>query len=283
MRVPPQYRGEKMEKRVRCGWVIGLAVVGNAASGEASGIEIAVYTGPTIATYKQTLAFGGGSPQFQFRRVTVDESPSLEGDGGISLGIGATFFLSGPFGVEARMDSVDVDLQSSGGDYTLETIGFDFPARSVSLGAGETNLRRVRPLSANLRFQSQGRLGIGISAGVSYVSDPDLETDPTVTVTNSGASIPVSFVATSTNSGRKSHLGFNAGITLQIKIAGGFAIVAEGRGFSFRRSELKWEARQTGSLSEAERALVDAVAAQLGLPEFSPGFWTARAGVAFRF
>jgi hypothetical protein len=141
----------------------------------------------------------------------------------------------------------------------------------------------VRPWSLNLRLQSQGRVGIGISGGVSYLSKVQLDAVPTLTVANLGASLPISLTATPVDPDEKRHLGFNGGITFQIKIANGFAFVAEGRGFAFRRSKLKWESRQTGTLSAVEQALLTNIAAQLEIPEFTPGFWTARAGVAFRF
>lgn len=256
-----------------------------APSAEAAGVEVAVFTGPAVPTYKQTFTFTTGSPELGFARLKVQDDPSLDAEGGLSLGFGATLFLSDSFGLEGRIDSVDVDLQSFGGDYTLELGAAGSPISSIplTLGVGETDLRRVRPVSLNLRLQSQGRVGIGLSGGVSYLSKVALDAQPTLTVANLNASIPVSLIATPVDSEESKHLGFNAGLTLQIKIAGGFAILAEARGFTFKRSELKWEARETGGLSSIEKALLDEIAEGLEIPQFTPGFWTARAGVAFRF
>jgi len=262
-----------------------LCVAAAASSGEASGFEIAVFTGPTIATYKQSFTYTGGTPQVQFGRLNVKDSPTLEADGGFSFGAGATFFLSNSFGIEGRLDSVDMDIQAFGGNYTLELgpVGSPVTSLPVTLGDGQTDLQRVRPWSLNLRFQSQGRVGIGLSGGVSYLPSLTLDSQPTLTVANLNASFPISLVAVPVNPDETHHLGFNGGVTIQVKLGGGFAVLAEARGFTFQRSELKWEATETGALSAAEKALLGSIASQLELPEFTPGFWTARAGLAFRF
>jgi hypothetical protein len=262
-----------------------LCLAFGARLGEASGGEIALVTGPASATYKQTLTFSGGAPQAQLARLTVKESPSLEASSGLAVGLSATLFLSNAFGLEGRVDSADVDLQSFGGSYTLELGPPGSPVSSipVTLGAGETDLRRVRPLSLNLRFQSQGRVGVGLSFGGSYLPSVDLDAVPTVTVANLSAAFPVSLTATPVNAEETRHLGFNGGVTLQIKIASGFSILGEARGFTFRRSELKWTAKEEGSLSVAERALLANIVTQLESPRFTPGFWAVRVGAAYRF
>lgn len=244
-----------------------------------------MFSGPVIATYKQTFTFTGGSPQAQLARLTVKESPSIDAKGGLAFGLAGTLFLSNSFGLEARVDIVDVDLESFGGNYTLELGPAGSPVSStpVTLGAGATDLRRVRPMSANLRFQSQGRIGLGISGGVSYLPSIDLEALPTLTVSNLNASIPISLTASPANPDETRHLGLNGGVTLQIKITGGLSVVGEARGFAFRRSELKWTAKETGALSAVEKALLASLASQLEIPSFTPGFWTARVGVAYRF
>jgi hypothetical protein len=183
------------------------------------------------------------------------------------------------------VDSVNVDLQSFGGNYTLELGPAGSPVSSipVSLGAGETDLRRVKPVSVNLRFQSQGRIGLGLSGGLSYLPRLELDALPTLTVANLNSSFPVSLTASPVNPDATGHLGFNGGVTVQIKVAGGVSLVGEARGFAFRRSELKWQSKETGSLSAVEKALLGSIASQLELPRFTPGFWTARAGLALRF
>ena len=256
-----------------------------ATPGEAQGFEIAAFTGPTIATYKQSFTYTGGAPQLQLARLTVKDTPTLESDGGFSFGLGGTLFLSNSFGIEGRWDAVDIDIQAFGGNYVLELgpVGSPVTTLPVTLGDGQTNLQQVRPWSLNLRFQSQGRVGIGLSGGVSYLPSLDIDTNPTLTVANLNASIPVSLVATPVDPDDTNHLGFNGGLTIQVKLGGGFAVLAEARGFAFQRSELKWEAKEAGALTAVEKALLASIASQLQIPEFTPGFWTARAGLAFRF
>lgn len=275
-----------MKKLLRIGLIAGGVSLGGVASSEAGGgFEFALFTGPAVPTYKQTFTFSGGSPQVQLARLNVKEAPSLEAKGGISFGAAATLFLSNSFGLEGRIDAVDVDLQSFGGNYTLELgpAGSPVSTLPVTLGVGKTDLRRVKPKSLNFRFQSQGRVGIGLSGGVSYLSKVELDALPTLTVANLSAAFPVSLTARPVNAAETHHLGLNGGITLQIKIARGFAVLAEGRGFAFRRSELKWESAQSGALTAVQQALLANIVTQLEIPKFTPGFWTARAGVAFRF
>jgi len=262
---------------------LGLALIPSIS--KAQGVEVAVFTGPAIATYKQTLTYSGGSPQVQLARLNVKDSPTLEADGGFAIGGALTLFLTNGFGIEGRIDSVDVDLQSFGGNYTLELGPAGSPVSSlpVTLGAGDTDLKRVRPMSLNLRVQSQGRVGIGLSGGVSYMNKLDAAANPTLTVANLSASFPVTLSATPVNPEETKHIGANGGITLQIKIAKGFAFVAEARGFAFKKSELKWEATAGGTLSATQKALLDNIIVQLERPSFTPGFWTARGGIAFRF
>jgi hypothetical protein len=267
-------------------WAGLLLAVGTARAGEASGFELSLYTGPTMGTYKQSFAYTGGSPQVQLARLNVKEAPTLEADGhGLAFGLGATVFLSNSFGIEGRMDSVDLDIQAFGGDYTLELgpVGSPITTLPVTLGDGETDLQRVRPWSLNLRFQSQGRVGIGISGGLSYLPTLEVDTQPTLTVANLNASFPISLVAVPVNPDETHHWGFNGGVAIQVKLGKGFAVLAEGRGFAFKRSELKWQATETGALSAVEKALLGSIASQLELPSFTPGFWTLRAGVAYRF
>jgi len=267
------------------GFLAGLVVLADAPAAAASGVEVALFTGPAFATYKQSFTFKGSTPNLDLGRLNVKESATVDAKGGISFGVSATLFLTNSFSVEARFDSVDVDLQSFGGSYTLELgpPGSPIPAIPLTLGEGTTDLRSIRPKSLNLRFQSQGRVGVGFSGGVSYVSKVDLDVLPTLTVANLNASIPVSLIASPVNSEETHHFGFNAGITLQVRIASGFSIVGEARGFTFKRSELKWEAKETGVLSAVEKAFLATVASQLELPRFTPGFWAARLGVAYRF
>jgi len=252
---------------------------------EGAGFEVAVFSGPAIATYKQTFTFTGGSPQVQLARLTVKDSPTIDAQGGLAFGVSGTVFLSNSFGLEARLDSVDLDLNSFGGNYTLELGPPGSPVSTipVTLGDAETDLRRVRPISLNLRFQSQGRIGVGFSGGLSYMPNLDLNALPTLTVANLNATFPISLTATPVNPDETRHLGFNGGVTLQIKLAAGFALVGEARGFTFKRSELKWQSKETGALSAVEKALLSGIASQLEIPRFTPGFWTVRAGVALRF
>ena len=119
--------------------VAGLVLAASGSSSEAAGFEVAVFTGPAIPTYKQSFTFSSGSPQLQFARLNVQEEPTLDAKGGLSLGFAATLFLSDSFGLEGRVDSVDLDLQSFGGSYTLDLgpPGSPISSLPITLGAGD--------------------------------------------------------------------------------------------------------------------------------------------------
>lgn len=262
-----------------------LSVVAVARNADASGFEVAAYSGPAFTTYKQTLGLKGSSPTLQFARLSVKEGPSLEASGGTSLGLGATLYLSNSFGIEGRIDAVDIDLQSFGGNYTLDlTSGSAVISTPVTLATAETMLQQVRPLSLNLRLQSQGRIGLGISAGVSWLRSLESAGPTTLSVSQQTGALPLALIAAPAASDGAGHVGFNGGVTLRVGIARGLAVMAEGRGFAFKRAQLQWALKEsTGSLATVERALLNALPASLDLPLFTPGFWSARVGVSYRF
>ena len=262
-----------------------LALLGFGAQSEGAGFEIAGFFGPAVPTYKQSFTLLGGSPQFQFARLSPKTQPSLDAEGGLAIGASATVFLTKSFGIEARVDHLDVDLKSFGGTYALEIGPANAPISStpVSLGAGETKVQSVRPLSVNLRYQSQRRIGLGFSLGLSYLPTLTLDATPSVGTANINASFPISLTARAADSDKPSHLGFNGGVGVQIKVAAGLSLVGEARGFAFKRSDLKWQSTQTGALGAVEQALLQSLTAKLEAPVFTPGFWTARVGVALRF
>ncbi len=262
-----------------------LAFVFMGARSEGSGIEIAAFGGPAVPTYKQTFTLLGGSPSFGLARLSSKTEPTLHAEGGLAVGASATFFLTDTFGIEARVDHLNIDLKSFGGMYALETGPANAPTSStpVSLGSGATSLQGVRPLSLNLRYQSQRRIGLGFSVGVSYLPTLAVDGSPTVNIANINASFPISLIAKPVNSTDQSHLGFNGGVGLQIKVAAGLSVGGEVRGFAFRQSDLKWQSTQTGALGAVEQTLLQSLTSKLDTPVFTPGFWTARVGVALRF
>ena len=262
-----------------------LVLVLLGAMSEASGVEVAAYGGPTVPTYKQTLTLAGGAPQFQLARLSPKTEPSVEAKGGLAVGAALTWFLTETSGIEARIDSMNVDLNSFGGTYALELgpAGTPISSTPVTLGSGEITLRNVRPVSLNLRYQSQRRIGLGLSLGVSYLPTLGVDASPKLGVANTNASFPISLTAGPADSEQQSHIGLNGGLGLQIKLSSGLSVVGEARGFAFKRSDLQWKSTQTGALGAVEQALLQSLTSKLESPVFTPGFWTARVGVALRF
>jgi hypothetical protein len=152
-------------------------------------------------------------------------------------------------------------------------------------------MERVRPLSLNLKLRTPGALRLALSGGISYL--PSLRVVSTqavrlhaielggqrVDVDVATVGLRAEAVPEEQENGR---FGVNAGAGLQLRLAKGLWIVAEGRGFLFRRHQLQWQ-RAGGVLSPLEQTLASELERRLEPIDFNPTFWQATAGIALAF
>jgi hypothetical protein len=270
-----------MNARARAGvslrLIAGCSLLPSAAAGQ--GFELAIQGGPALPTYKQTFTFKGGSPQIGLVRLTQVQSPSLDAEGGLALGGSASFYLLGSLGLEARIDSVDVDLRSFSGAYQVQ-VGSSGPATLVTLGSATTDLARVRPISLNVKVQGNRRLSMGFSTGLSTISSASVNPTPQASAGARTMTVPLALEARPS----KDRLwGVNGGLSMRLKVMQPLSVFGEVRGFAFRKSDWTWGVNPQNLPSGLSSQAATALATALEAPAFTPGFWTGSVGVAITF
>jgi opacity protein-like surface antigen len=270
-----------------------LALLLAATSVPAADWEAAVHAGPTFPLYEQSFEFDpGGLNAPGGVAIDTDGVFRLEGRGGISLGASLAFHPVPAVGIEARVDTADVDVTTGGVSYDIRA---NLPPpigvlrTTVAFTEGEGDLERLRPVSLNVRFRSPGAVGVFASGGVSYL--PGFRfviRQPVEAALGDGPLVPVGEVRLPAEAlpdeegdGR---WGWNAGGGLQWRVAPRLRLQAEGRYFRFQRQTLFWgEPDGTGTLSVLQRDLIRQITAELDPVRFNPTFFQATAGVALSF
>ena len=255
--------------------------------------EVALHGGPTFPFYEQSFAFDPG-PISGAPGAIVDSEGlyRLDGQGGLSFGATLAFHPHAVLGLEARVDTADVDVRTGGVRYRVRVPAppFGTLTADVDFIEGEGDLERLRPVSLNLRLRSPGATRVTASAGVSYLPSfrfairqpiaaglgpggPQLEV--------AEIRLPAEALPDEDGDGR---WGVNAGLGLQRRIGPRVLVLAEGRYFRFQRQTLHWGAPEgTGALTPVQDQLVEEITARLDPVRFNPTFFQATLGVAFSF
>jgi hypothetical protein len=264
-----------------------------AASASAGGFEIAGYAGRALPTYQQSFRYSptlSGLP----RGVSVQQEGAftLDAKGGLAIGGGATWYFAGPLGLEGRVDSVEVKADITGAHFTATATLPPLPpiTGSVDFPAGVVSVDRLRPLSLNLKLRTPGPVRLTLSGGASYLPEFKAEANQPVGLGVTGisggrlqvAAVSLTASTLSTQAGREGRLGANAGVGLQVALGSRLALVAEGRGFLFKKRKVVWNAG-TPPRSSLEAALLDEVLKRLEPVEFTPTTYQATAGLALTF
>lgn len=267
-------------------------------SAAAAGVlEVTVHAGPSFPTYSQTFSYDPGTVTLPIPFATVRQTGvfQLEAKGGLSFGGALAWQFAGPLGLEARIDTTDVDVQTLGARYRVEV---DLPAplsdvaTDLDLGTGTVDLERVRPLSLNLRLRSSGKIGVAASGGISYL--PALRVSATQTVglgvTGLDAFLQRLNVATLTlraearpDEADEGRWGANFGLGARIGLAPHVGLSLEARGFAFQKQTLTWRRADARPLNALEERLLAEVQQRLGTIEFNPTFFQATAGLTLTF
>lgn len=273
--------------------VLAMAAVTAAARAEAGDWEASAWAGPTFPFYEQSFRFDPG-PITGPGGVVIEEAGvfRLDGTGGISLGASLAYHPRPAFGIEARIDTADVDVTTGGATYDIRaTLPPPFPSVSttVAFTEGEGDLERLRPLSLNLRLRSTGEVAVFASGGISYLPgfrfvirqpvEASIGDGPLFPVGE--VSLPAEALPEEETDGR---WGWNAGGGLQWHAAPRVRLLLEGRYFYFQRQTLFWgEPEGAGGLGAVERDLVREITSRLDPVRFNPTFFQATAGVALAF
>lgn len=270
-------------------WLAPLAV----SAGE---LQLSGHAGPVFPFYEETFEFDPGQLSGLPPGVTVEQEDvfRLDAQGGLALGVAASWQFRPWLGVEARLDTADVRVRMTGARYLIRT---DLPGplpdlvNELDLGGGGADLRRLHPVSLNLRARTGGRTRAGVSAGVSYL--PSFRFAITQDATFSAVSpfagpITVARVTLEAEAlpedEDQSRVGVNAGAFAEVGVGPRLALVIEGRYFHFRRQTLTWGRPEVEPpLPVLGDTIVDEIAGRLEPAEFNPTFFQLTAGLTVRF
>jgi hypothetical protein len=270
--------------------LVGSCVLGTTAA-EPGDVELTGYLGLSAPTYSQTFPYEPGlPPSIPGLRIEQRGSFDLTASGGIAFGAGLSWFPSGPLGIEARLDTADITLETRNASYV---VGVSLPApvgdisTEIDLPSARVDLERPRPVSLNLRLRLDGRVAFTASGGVSYLPSLDVSIVqplalgiPVVGNIEIGE-LPVRAEGDPTREG--SRWGGNLGLGVAIEMSEAVALLVEARGFAFSEHRLEWTRGEDRPLNPIEEALVDAALRSLPPIEFSPLFFNATVGLSLRF
>lgn len=276
-----------MNVRRHASRIVAIAVVLTARAPvlHADGWDLTLYGGVSLPRYEQTFRFGlPNLPNLPNITVTSKGDLVLDAKGGPVFGGALGRKLAGPLGIEARVDTATVKLETQGAAYGLSARIPPLPPvdGSLSFSSGTFELNRFTVLSLNARLQSGGPVSLFLSGGVSYL--PKLESNGTISATLDVPGLPnipaltgqLRLVATPTQS--QHSFGGNVGAGLRVHLGGNVALMGEARIFGFHEYELAFSLATTPSVP-----ILDEAVAGLQKVRFDPVYFHAAAGITVSF
>jgi hypothetical protein len=265
--------------------VVAALVSGLVASPSRAGeLELAVQAGRSLPFYSQSFPFDPGDLLPPDYPLETSGGFDLELGGGLTVSGALTWRFTDFLGLEARVDSAEVELQVTGGRVSGD-LGDLLPGLpSIPIAgdlSGETRIDRLTPVSLNLQLVAGEEVRFVASGGVSYI--PATTVAATVRVRPGIEDIPglppitlpeVSVSAAATLDGG---FGGNLGLGLRVPLGSHVALLVDARAFGFPTRELQWGSGSGSSIVE------DALAEALDPIEFEYGFFQATGGLAFTF
>ena len=259
--------------------------------------EVAGYLGTSFPFYSQSFTYSPGPVSFPIPQVTITQQGvfQMEGSGGLVVSGGVTYYLGGVIGIEGRLDTVKVNIDTTGARYDvkLNLPGVPLPfSASLDLGPGTVELATLKPWSLNLKLRTPGPVRLFVSGGVSRLPALDFTVNQNIGLGATALNVITSKLDVSTVRLKgalvpqegESRWGVNAGGGLQLKLGPNVALVAEGRYFYFGERTYDWTAVPTDRfLSGLEQTLLDATRQRLPAIKFKPQFFQATGGVAISF
>ena len=213
----------------------------------------------------------------------------LTARGGPAFGGSLAFFFTENVGIEARVDTVDFDIDLVGPRFESDVdLGPGLPPASVVLNVppGVINVERLYPLSLNLKARSSGRARFQASGGVSYLPRVRFEAAQPVTLGLSSLGSEVELASVVLNVGAlaedsESRWGFNGGAGFEVDVAPVVSFLADVRVHAFQPQTFVWQrASQPGS--ELDELLLEALE-DLPPVEIDLFYFQVTAGLLFRF
>jgi hypothetical protein len=262
----------------------------------ADGLELAGYLGRAVPTYSQSFSYAPISIPPPFPGVSVEQTGSfgLDASGGVVFGAGLTWFLADAVGIEGRLDTADVDIETSAPSFVVRV---DLPtplpdlSTDVVLDPASVSLKRLTPVSLNLLLRTPGPLGLRLSGGVTFLPDAELSVVQNVGLAGTPldvfvdridvATLPIRAEAAPSEGGPR--LGGNAGAGLQLRLGERLTLMGEARVFFFGAQTLQWSRVPGVQLSAIEELALTEIERQLAPIEFDLVFFNVTAGLALSF
>jgi len=280
-------------------FAIAVFLPGTAAAGE---FEVFGHLGITFPFYSQSFTYDPGPVTLPIPNVGIQQQGlfTLEGSGGTVYGFGAAYYFVKSVGLEARVDFASVDVKTSGARYrVVVTLPAPLPPvnSDLDLGTGTVDVDRLTPVSFNLRFQTPGRFGLGVSGGLSYLPSFGFVATQKialgVTALDAGnqrldvSTLPfqarVEPVPSTSTTEAQSKWGVNGGVMLRIPLNEKVAIVGDARYFRFKEYTVTWGRGDNRDLSAIEQLLLVQVQQRLQPIVFRPEFFQVTGGLAITF
>lgn len=267
-----------------------LLVPAGVAAGE---LELGVFAGPSIPTYEQTFTYNPGAFHFPttLPGVSIVEQGTfgLTARGGLAAGASLTYFPAEVFGIEARVDSVSINVDATGVRYVASVTIPPLPpfSASVDLPPGVVAVDRLTPLSFGLKLRTPGHVRLSLSVGGSYLPKAEATVTQSLAVGLGRLGPPIevtqaSIRAVALPSEGQGRWGVSGAVGLEVPLGARVSLQVEGRAFRFQKQTLSWELVEP-TANPAIDDLLRAAVGRLDPVEFNPTFYQVTAGFAFRF
>lgn len=269
---------------------------GLARGAAAEGWQLTVSAGKVFPLYSQMFEYDPGTLAPPIPGATLEQRGvfTLDARGALAFNVALARDLGRHAALEARLDTADVTVDTIGARYRLRVnLPPPLPPLStdVDLGTGDVDLKRLRPLSLNLKLQTGDRVRLAASGGASWLPELEFVVNQTIGANLSGlgrnVSVDIAQVALRAqalpSASGQGRWGGNAGLALEVR-AGHAVFVAEGRYFRFQKQTLQWgRPETTGVLPVISEDVVRQIVSRLEPVVFNPAFFHASVGLALRF
>jgi hypothetical protein len=277
--------------------VVALAALLPAAASAEGNLEVAGYLGTSFPFYSQSFTYSPGPVSLSIPGITITQEGvfKMDGSGGLVLSGGVTYYFGGVIGIEGRLDTVKLNVDTTGAKYdvrlTLPGLPQPFTA-SLDLGTGTADLSTLKPWSLNLKLRTPGPVRLFVSGGVSRLPALEFTVNQNIGLGATALNVITSKLDVGTVRLKgalvpqegESRWGANAGGGLQLGLGPRVALVAEARFFYFGERTYDWSAVPTDRfLAGLEQRLLDATKQRLPAVKFKPQFFQATGGVSISF
>jgi hypothetical protein len=277
--------------------VVALAALLPTAASAEGNLEVTGYLGTSFPFYSQSFTYSPGPVNLSIPGITITQEGvfKMDGSGGLVLSGGVTYYFGGVIGIEGRLDTVKLNVDTTGAKYdvrlTLPGLPQPFTA-SLDLGTGTADLSTLKPWSLNLKLRTPGPVRLFVSGGVSRLPALEFTVNQNIGLGATALNVITSKLDVGTVRLKgalvpqegESRWGANAGGGLQLGLGPRVALVAEARFFYFGERTYDWSAVPTDRfLAGLEQRLLDATKQRLPAVKFKPQFFQATGGVSISF